>query len=193
MDDAISNRNLDRPARRSRFIVAIAAVAVTLLSWGDARAQETGDPILRPCRHPCPAELRFASAYGQLDKLIFHARITPVGTIDPANESVTIGLQNALGTIAGETLAPGTIDARQNGVYFYSDPTARKTGGIAQLKIRPRRDPLGGYRVDIIMYGDYSIATLPTMSTVILVGDDLSNNVGVWTETKTGWVYEFPT
>ena len=43
------------------------------------------------------------------------------------------------------------------------------------------------------MYGDYSIATLPTMSTVILVGDDLSNNVGVWTETKTGWVYEFPT
>ncbi|MFM8409489.1 MAG: hypothetical protein ACKOCT_04365 [Alphaproteobacteria bacterium] len=184
-----------RLSTRRDWIVAVASMAfavAVLLAGSEAVAQETGDPILTPCHHPCPAEIRFATSYGKLDKLAFHARIMPLGAIDPAAEDVTVGLQNVLGTIAGQTLPAGSIKARENGLYFYSDPTARKTGGIALLKIRPRRDPLGGYRADIIMYGDYSIATVPSMSTVILVGDDLFNNIGDWTSTKTGWIYEFP-
>lgn len=192
MEDARPSQ-IRRPVRGARIaILAFVIATLALVAAGPARAQETGDPILTPCHHPCPATLSFAKAYGQLDKLVFHLRIMPIGPIDPATENVTIGLQNADGTIAGETLAPGTITARESGVYHYDDPQARKAGGVARLKIRPRKDPLGGYRVDIVMYGDYSIATLPTMSTVFLVGDDLFNDIGTWTQAKNGWVYEFP-
>ncbi len=174
------------------LVAGLVATVATMTGASPARAQETGDPIITPCHHPCPAELKFGTAHGQLDSLTFHARIAPASAIDPATEVVTVGLQNLDGTIAGETLPAGTIGARQNGLYVYRNPQARKTGGIASFKLRPRRDPLGGYRVDIVMYGDYSIATLPTMSTVILVGDDLFNNIGTWTQTKKGWIYEFP-
>lgn len=183
-----------RPTARRAGVTALCLLLASfaLLFPGRARAQETGDPILSPCSHVCLSSLRFARAYGQLDKLTLHMRILPISAIDPATEAVTVGLQNVVGTIAGETLPAGSIEDRENGLYDYNDPQARKAGGIAKFKIRPRKDALGGYRVDVVMYGDYSLATDPAMSTVILIGDDLFNNIGTWTQTKHGWVYEFP-
>ena len=169
------------------------ALLLGLLLPASARSQESGDPILRPCSHPCPAEIRFAKRPGQLDRLVLHARINPASDIDPSTENFTIALSNLLGLIDGQTLAAGTITAGQNGLSYFNAPGARVAGGIARLRIRPRRDPLGGYRVDAVFYGDLSLATEATMTTLIRIGDDLFSDIGTWTQTPTGWVYEFPT
>ena len=171
----------------------VVALLLGLLLPASARSQESGDPILRPCSHPCPAEIRFAKRPGQLDRLVLHARINPASDIDPSTENFTIALSNLLGLIDGQTLAAGTITAGQNGLSYFNAPGARVAGGIARLRIRPRRDPLGGYRVDAVFYGDLSLATEATMTTLIRIGDDLFSDLGTWTQTPTGWVYEFPT
>ena len=94
---------------------------------------------------------------------------------------------------AAVKLAHGGYDKHSNRLHVEVQEKRTDAGGIARLRIRPRRDPLGGYRVDAVFYGDLSLATEATMTTLIRIGDDLFSDIGTWTQTPTGWVYEFPT
>lgn len=182
---------------RGGFVRAAARVAIRLsvavllvAGFGSAaRAQETGSPITRPCNHLCNTKLRFATAASSLDYLVTHGRIVPLSAIDPANEMVSFGLANSGGYFVAVTLPAGSLVARPGGRWIYKDQQARFTGGIQSMKIGPRRDALGGYRVDVVYFGDMSAATEATMTMLVRIGDDLFTDTGTWTQTQHGWSY----
>lgn len=162
-----------------------------MLLAGDVSAQELPQPITRPCVHPCLNKIQFAKD-PRLDKLTLHGRIIPLSSIDPAFEAFTLELTNANGTVFSATLNPGDLKEAAGGRRaIYRNPSARLTGGLFRVQIAQRNDPAGGYRVDIVAYGDMSSATLPEMTVFLLVGDDAFFTSDPWIERRNGWVVDF--
>lgn len=173
-------------------IVTLATIALaSLLGAAPSHAQEIPQQITRPCKHPCLNKIRFANA-PRLDSIELHARIVPVGSIDPANEAFTVELSDVNGVLFTATLNPGDLVETNGGKrWLYRNPAAKTAGGLYRVQIAPRKDVNEGYRVDVYAYGDLSAATDPGISTFIVVGNDPFFDNGPWSPRKDGWVVDF--
>jgi hypothetical protein len=183
-----------RFARRAIHVAVAAAalVGAVQLVPERAQAQEIGQPITRPCNHPCASQILFRRD-PSYDRLSLHARIIPMSDIDPVNEGITVEISNSIDLIAAFSLGPGDLRAAPGGKKFtYRDARAIRDGGIAQLVISQRNDGPGGYRVDVAAYNDLSLATEAEMTIRIVVGDDVFTNTSLWTEKRLGWIVHLP-
>jgi hypothetical protein len=175
-----------------------AALAVVAISGGlavgaeRAAAQEIGGPITRPCHHPCASQI-FLNEDPRLDKLALHARIVPMTDIDPVAEGITVEVYNSIDLVVAFSLGPGDFRATPGGRKFtYRDPRAIRDAGIGRVTISQRKDGPGGYRVDVVAYGDLSLASEPDMTVRILVGNDMFTNSSTWLARGYGWMVQFP-
>ena len=178
--------------RSMKFLLAATSLlALFVVAPHTAGAQELPQQITRPCKHPCPNKITFESA-PHLDSLELHARITPMVSIDPATQPFTVSLSNANGTIFTATLNPGDFKVTNGGKRFiFRNLAARKTGGLFRVQIAERHDGPGGYRVDVLAYGDLSAATLPDMTTIIAVGPNGFFDNSPWDPRNHGWSHDF--
>lgn len=174
----------------------LAALALALLALAAlpavSHAQEIPQPISRPCKHPCPNKLRF-DAGPRLDSLEIHARVVPLSSIDPANETFAIELTDANGdTVFRGTLAAGDLRDTNGGKRaLYRNPAAKRTGGLYSVLIAPRRDAIEGYRVDIRAYGDFMRPASDVITTFIAIGNDPFFDTSTWSPREDGWVVDF--
>ena len=163
--------------------------AAVLLASQAARAQELPLPITRPCSHPCVNKIELRPG---LDRLTLHARIVPATGIDPTAEPFTIELSDAGQTLFTATVPPGNfVETAAGRRWALRNPAARTTGGLFRVLITQRNDGAGGYRVDVVAYGDLSAATTPDMSLFLVVGDDGFFDAGPWTQRVYGWSRDF--
>lgn len=172
-------------------ILALVAVA-TLLCTAPSRAQEIPQPISRPCKHPCPNKLRFDPG-PRLDSLEIHARVVPLSSIDPANETFAFELTDVNGnTIFGATLAAGDLrDSNGGKRALYRNPAAKQTGGLYSVLITPRRDAIEGFRVDIRAYGNFTPPASDVITTFIAIGNDPFFDTRTWSPRQDGWSVDF--
>jgi hypothetical protein len=154
-------------------------------------AQELPRPITAPCAHCCSSRIRFVAG-PRLDLLILHARVNPGTPISPTTEDVTVSIDNANGTVFTQTIPAGSLVERGPGKFQFRDPAAVQNGGVRKLQIKEKSDPAGGFAVDVIAYGDFSTATLATMTTFIAIGDDGFTDMSMWTQQPNGWTVDFP-
>ena len=174
----------------------LAALALALLALAAlpavSHAQEIPQPISRPCKHPCPNKLRF-DAGPRLDSLEIHARVVPLSSIDPANETFAIELTDANGdTVFRGTLAAGDLrDTNGGHRTLYRNPAAKRTGGLYSVLITPRRDAIEGFRVDIRAYGDFVRPVSDDITTFIAIGNDPFFDTRAWSPREDGWMVDF--
>ena len=172
-------------------VLSLALLALAALPAA-AHAQEIPQPISRPCKHPCPNKLRF-DAGPRLDSLEIHARVVPVSSIDPANETFAIELTDANGdTVFRGTLAAGDLrDTNGGHRTLYRNPAAKRTGGLYSVLITPRRDAIEGFRVDIRAYGDFVRPVSDDITTFIAIGNDPFFDTRAWSPREDGWMVDF--
>jgi hypothetical protein len=181
--------------RLKKLVLVVVSVLalVPMFAVGLAGAQEIPQPISRPCKHPCLNKIRFVPG-PRLDLLELHARIIPVGGIDPASEAFTVELtDNGGNVIFTASLAPGDFKVTGGGKKFtYRNPAAKTAGGLFRVQIAERKDASEGYRVDVLAFGDLSLATAPDITTFIAVGDDGFFDNSTWKQRSYGWSVDFP-
>lgn len=178
--------------RTALGLAGVLALQGWLLGSAPAGAQELPRPITRPCTHPCINQIIFRNA-PMLDQLLLHARVVPGTSILPSDETVTIELSNASSIIFLVTLSPGQIAEPTMNRFLFRDPTARRLGGLGRLSFTERHDADGGFRVDVVAYGDFSsTATLASMTLKIVVGDDPFHITTTWDQKSYGWAVDFP-
>lgn len=177
--------------RLAVFSFVLLALA-TLPGAAPARAQEIPQPISRPCKHPCPNRIKLADA-PRLDALELHARVVPLSSIDPANETFAFELTDVNGdTIFVATLAAGDLRDTNGGKRtLYRNPAAKRTGGLYSVLITPRHDASEGYRVDIRAYGDFTPPATDDITTFIAIGNDPFFDSRAWTKRQDGWAVDF--
>jgi len=126
-----------------------------------------------------------------------HGRIpgTP-GTIDPQGDGFAIQLTNQFGVLYQAELPPGSFIPRSHGRYRYKDKTAN-TGvdpvgphaGLYQLSLRfvvDGGDPYLSFKVKA--FGDFTLATVPCMTTQVTSGSTTAGLRTDWTEKPRGWI-----
>lgn len=178
---------------KKSIILALAMLGLAaLLAPAPSDAQEVPQPITRPCKHPCPNRIRFLPA-PRLDSLELHARIVPVSGIDPANEDFAVELTDGNGnSIFAAALPPGALrDTNAGKRVVYKNPAAKRTGGLFSVLITPRRDSLGGYRVDIRAYGDFTPPVSADITTFLAIGNDPFFDSQTWTPRSDGFSVDF--
>ncbi len=150
----------------------------------------SSNQITHPCKHPCQTLIRFIGTATTNDVFEFHGRVTPGTSIDPPNESFSISLSNANGVLFSGTVPPGSMRGRR--YWTFRVPGARKAGGLSLVRVTPRSDVPGTYKVDVRAYGDFTAATLAEMTIAVTIGDDPFSNTTTWTQTSNGWVVNLP-
>ena len=99
-------------------------------------------------------------------------------------------LTNPYGVIYRGALAPGALTPGPSGTIFrFRNPDARRSGGIASLKIKQRRDGTG-YTFSFGAYADLSAATDPRMHLQFYIGGTQRPFITIdtpWTRTGNGW------
>ncbi|MBY0275004.1 hypothetical protein K2Z84_06670 [Candidatus Binatia bacterium] len=174
-------------------ILALATLGLaTLLAPAPSRAQEIPQPISRPCKHPCPNRIRF-QASPRLDSVEIHARIVPVSSIDPANENFAFELTDGNGnSIFAAFLPAGSMrDTNAGKRVVYKNSAAKTAGGLYSVLITPRKDAIGGYRVDIRGYGDFTPPVSADITTFMAIGNDPFFDTRAWTPRADGYSVDF--
>jgi len=113
-------------------------------------------------------------------------------TIDPFAEGLTFSLRNTEGDVYSGSLVPGDL-VPSGKRWSFKDDTARIDGvgtrngiGGARLK-RSSIHGLAYAGFILTVYGDFSAATLPEMTTQIVIGDDTASETAAWLPLKNGW------
>ncbi|MFN8545399.1 MAG: DUF4215 domain-containing protein [Candidatus Binatia bacterium] len=111
-------------------------------------------------------------------------------TTDPAHEQFGFLFTNTNKDVLVRELLPAGSLAPSGTGFKYKSKTAKKAGGIAKASFKLKK---GRWHVIIQSYGDLSKATVPTMTTQILVGDDMFAAKATWKPLPNwpGWKYEF--
>ena len=71
----------------------------------------------------------------------------------------------------------------------FLDKAAKSLGGLNRFQLYLKG---GIWHASVFAYGDLGAATVPTMATQVLIGDDSFIYKATWTQTKHGWKLEFP-
>ena len=126
------------------------------------------------------------------DRLRIHGGVIPETAVDPPTEPVGILITNANGVVYRVVLQPGDMRALGAGSFGFVDKKARSgkgsRNGLYRLKVR---DVNGRYHLVVQAFTNLDAATLPTMATQFLIGNDVFLTKGVWTQTRKGWELEF--
>ena len=156
--------------------------------------------LVPPCRPLLrdPAVISFGGAEddefraaGESGTFSFHGSLIPSTPIDPLAERFVVTLGNANGEIYRAELKPVDVKADGSRFRFRAEDLGAvvRDGGIARLSIR-RRLYQGemGYGIRVRAYGDFSRATLATMTTQVYFGDDVGYVTATWSGKPGQWV-----
>jgi hypothetical protein len=131
---------------------------------------------------------------GAPDRFVVHGRFLMHTDVEPLSEGFGVRLSNAYGTIYQSDLVDGDIRGRLGGRSFKFTDKAARLDGVGQrgglyrvgLKVRPYE---GIYYLTfkITAYGDFSLATVPEMTTEVVVGSNVAYLTAAWTATSRGW------
>jgi cysteine-rich repeat protein len=148
------------------------------------------DPDCGTCpvifKDPATIGLRTAP---RVDWVKLRGGVAPLTPISPATEACGFLLDNADGVLFRQILPPGALRSAGALKHVYVDKAANKSGGLRRFQLKCKNDVC---HVAVQAYGDLSNATLPTMATQFLIGDDVFLYKAAWTRTKQGWKLEFP-
>ncbi|HYC55724.1 MAG TPA: DUF11 domain-containing protein, partial [Candidatus Binatia bacterium] len=132
-----------------------------------------------------PATIKFGKN-GAPDMMSMHARFEPYTPIDLYTEPVRFSLSNANGVIYRASLFPGDMKGNSKGTSFkFTDSLARmgrgKRSGISKFLIKAKLiNGVLTYPFTFQVYGDFSKATLPDMTTEIMYGTDIASLSATW-------------
>ncbi len=149
--------------------------------------QKPKDSCNNDCKRPAckdPTRIDFRTGLGFIR---FHARIAtdPLNPVlDASGKTVTLRLRSpsAYGGVVFEASIRSGLEGA-NGRFTYRDRTARKSGGIETIEIRPRGHD--SFAVKVEAWGDLSKATTD-MTTGIIIGGEEWSALPVWRRTAHG-------
>jgi len=140
--------------------------------------------IDRPCDHLCDSRIFFSEGVDP-DRFSGSLLIPAPPSCDPSSAPLRFRITNADGTVINKKLPEGAIRKRGN-YWLYSNPAAKRAGGIGYVKVRNRKqDPLG-WRVDLRVYGDMDTATLAEMTMSLRMCDYVAATTDDWTPLPEG-------
>ena len=143
-----------------------------------------------------PAVIRFNAGRSGSDMFWIHGNFRAAKDVDFTTDRFAIILSNENGVIYQGTLVPGEFKRKVNGKgrYVFRDRDARANGqgdadGIYRVSLRERFEQGHVYvYFRLRAYGDFSAATVPTMTTQIAAGDHVGTLTADWRKTGYGWV-----
>ena len=175
-------------------LLALASAAFLFTSIQTADAQEIPQPLFGNCCS-CKAQVRMINNRPDLLKIGARVIPTPTAVIDPVTSGMTIELSNAGGTVLMATIPPGLFVEKSAGggaqKFVYKDNKARKNGGVSSAIVQERFDQHGGWLISVKVYGDLSGATMPEMTTEIVIGTSSFFDTSTWEQRPTGWRKKF--
>jgi TQXA domain-containing protein len=121
-----------------------------------------------------------------------HGRLEPKTAHDALTEGVTVVVTNTNGVIYKAQLLPGDLQQHFGTMSFKDKAAARGEGtreGLYRVKLK--RSIHDSLVVVVEAYGDFSAATIPTMTIQIGIGDDMFYTKGAFTARKYGWYWSF--
>jgi len=128
-----------------------------------------------------------------LDLIKLQGSIHPTTSFDPPSEKFGLLITNANGRVYSAVVTPGQIQRVGDGQWVYRNRAAQLSGGIFLLKLRQASGGAGTVlRFSLVATGELTGATLPAMTTEIVVGDDVAANKMSWTQLKTGFKGTLP-
>jgi hypothetical protein len=149
-------------------------------------------PPCQPIEHD-PATIRFKGGDGP-DRMSIHGRFPLQSPMDASTEGFGIVLTNADGIIFRAQAPADQFRRRKggNGAYWFRDRSLRRgqplAGGIARVSVRTRTIHGIEYLVfKVRVYADLSAATVPLMTTQVVVGNDAGSLTAEWRRTGRGW------
>ncbi len=164
-------------------------------------------PTVQQCSFDClptrctqilrdPAVIRFnARRGGGSDMFWIHGHFRGAQNTDFENDPFAVMLSNDNGIIYQGTIVPGEFKRKVNGKgrYVFRDRAARTGGGDADGIYRVSlREKIHNGSVYVYFrlraFGDFSAATVPTMTTQIAVGTHTGTITADWRETGYGWL-----
>jgi hypothetical protein len=151
------------------------------------------------CPHACPERIIFRGDAADPDFFEFHSLIAPGGPIDPPNQPFKLFLSNplfaSLFSVPQEIPSAGENFIQQgNGTWTFRNADARRTGGIAFVKISRRDGMSNAYKIDIQAF-DPALemrATVPTMTVKFTLGIEEFETTNIWTQKPNGWLLNLP-
>ncbi len=146
-----------------------------------------------------PAVIKFAAtrpksskARNRPDFFRVHGRLEPQSAHDALTEGLTLVVTNTNGVIYKARLLPGDLKRHWSTMAFVDKGAARGEGAREGLsRVRLRRGVRNSLVVMIEAYGDFSAATLPTMTIQIGIGDDMFFTKGAFSTRRYGWYWSF--
>jgi hypothetical protein len=143
-----------------------------------------------------PAIIRFNSSRSGSDMFWVHGNFRAAKDVDFTTDRFAIILSNENGVIYQGTLVPGEFKRRVGGKgrFVFRDRDARSGGqgdadGIYRATLRERLEQGHIYvYFRLRAFGDFSSATVPTMTTQIAAGDHVGTLTAEWRRTGYGWV-----
>ncbi|MCC6764035.1 MAG: DUF4215 domain-containing protein [Deltaproteobacteria bacterium] len=146
-----------------------------------------------------PAVIRFAHRQPKSSRMRtrpdffrVHGRLEPKTAHDALTEGLTLVVTNTNGVIYQARLLPGDLQKHWSTLSFVDKAAARGEGerdGLYRVKLR--RGVRDSLFVVIEAYGDFSAATLPTMTIQIGIGDDMFYTKGAFSARRYGWYWAF--
>lgn len=122
----------------------------------------------------------------------FHGRMYPTTPVHPDLEGFAMMVSNANGVIRRVELPPGALIRKEATRFAFraSDPErVAREGGVARLSVQRRKEGQRvAYAVKAKIYGDFSAATLPRMTTQLHLGDDTAFTTADWKFGRGRWV-----
>lgn len=135
--------------------------------------------IGRPCDHLCDSRI-FFSRGNEPDRFSGSLLLNPPSDCDPSSAAFRFRITNADGVVINKKLPAGAIRKRGNH-WIYSNPAAKKAGGIGFVKIRDRKEEPTGLRVDLRVYGKMDKATLAEMTMSLRMCGYVAATTDDWT------------
>ena len=143
-----------------------------------------------------PAVIRFDASRSGSDMFWIHGNFRAAKNVDFTTDRFAIILSNENGVIYQGTLVPGEFKRKVGGKgrYVFRDRDARANGqgdadGIYRVSLRERFEQGHIYvYFRLRAFGDFSSATVPTMTTQIAAGDHVGTLTADWRKTGYGWV-----
>ena len=140
--------------------------------------------IGRPCDHLCDSRIFFSDGV-KPDRFSGSLLVNAPPGCDPSSDFFRFRISNADGTVINKKLPPGAIRKRGN-YWLYSNPAAKKAGGIGYVKVRERKEEPLGFRVDLRVYGDMDTATLAEMTMSLRMCGYVAATTDDWTPLPDG-------
>lgn len=140
--------------------------------------------IDRPCDHLCDSRIFFANGTDP-DRFSGSLLLNAPPGCDPSSDFFRFRITNEFGTVVNKKLPPGAIRKRGN-YWLYSNPAAKRAGGIGYVKVRQRKEEPLGWRVDLRVYGDMDTATVAEMTMSLRMCGYVAATTDDWTPLPDG-------